>query len=94
MWSSVTLYSEEIRKKRSGWFTDFLKTRKEITALDMLDFHKNTEGDDSENGLIINRENTLKTLSVTQFHIEKNKSVFEYHDLINEKEFSTGFISI
>lgn len=94
IWSSVTLYSEEIRKKRSGWFANFLKDKKEITALDMLGFHRNTEGDDSENGLIINRENTLKTLSITQILIEQNKSVLEYHDLVNEKEFSTRFISI
>ncbi|PXY41871.1 hypothetical protein DMB65_04720 [Flavobacterium cheongpyeongense] len=94
IWSSVTLYSEEIRKKRSGWFVNFLKEKNEITALDMLVFHRNTEGDDAENGLIINRENTLKTLSISQVIVDKNKSVIDYHDLVNEKEFSTAFISI
>lgn len=94
IWSSVTLYPEEIRKKRSSWFANFLKDKKEITALDMLGFHKNTEGDDSENGLIINRENTLKTLSITQVIVSQNKSIIDYHDLVTAKEFSTAFISI
>ncbi|RZJ51715.1 MAG: hypothetical protein EOO44_14055 [Flavobacterium sp.] len=94
IWSSVTLYSEEIRNKRSNWFADFVKNRDKISGLDMLDFHRNTEGNDSENGLIINRENTLKTLSITQAVIKKNKSVIAYHDLVNTQEFSTAFISI
>ncbi|MEO8239640.1 MAG: NRDE family protein [Flavobacterium sp.] len=94
IWSSVTLYPDEIRKKRSGWFFDFLKNKNEVSASDILDFHRNTEDGDSENGLIINRENTLRTLSITQVIIEQNKSVLEYHDLVNAEEFSTAFISI
>lgn len=94
IWSSVTLYSDQVRKERSDWFADFMKGKNEVSALEMLDFHRNTGGDDSQNGLVINRENTLKTLSITQAVIEKNKSVIAYHDLVGEKEFSTAFISI
>lgn len=94
IWSSVTLYPEEVRKKRSRWFFDFLKNKNEISASDLLDFHQNTEDDDAENGLIINRENTLKTVSITQIIIGQNKRVIEYHDLVLEQEFSTAFISI
>jgi hypothetical protein len=94
IWSSVTLYPEEIRKKRSNWFVDFLKNKTTVSALEMLNFHQNTKGDDSENGLIINRENTLKTVSITQVIIEKNKSIVEYHDLVSQEDFATAFISI
>lgn len=94
IWSSVTLYPDEVRKKRSRWFFDFLKEKTEISASDLLDFHRNTEGDDAENGLIINREDSLKTLSITQIIIGQNKRVIEYHDLVLEQEFSTAFISI
>lgn len=94
IWSSVTLYPEEIRKKRSDWFFDFLKDKEEISDQDMLDFHRNTENDDSENGLIINRENVLKTLSVTQVVIKQNKGTMRYFDLIKTEDFSTSFISI
>ncbi|WP_264531420.1 NRDE family protein [Flavobacterium sp. N502540] len=94
IWSSVTLYPQEIRKKRSNWFFEFLESRDEIFAKDMLDFHKNTHNDDSENGLVINRENFLKTLSITQVVIKQNKGTMKYYDLIKTKEFSTSFISI
>lgn len=94
IWSSVTLYSGEIRKKRADWFELFLKDKNEISAEDMFGFHRNTEDNDTENGLIINRENALKTLSITQVTIEKNKGIMRHLDLINTEEFSTTFISI
>ncbi|MDL2143199.1 NRDE family protein [Flavobacterium tructae] len=94
IWSSVTLYPPEIRKKRSNWFFEFLEGKNEIFSTDMLDFHKNTQNDDSENGLVINRENVLKTLSITQVVIKQNKGTMKYCDLIKTKEFSTSFISI
>ena len=94
IWSSVTLYPKEIRQKRSNWFFDFLKDKKEISASEMLNFHRNTEQGDSENGLVINRENVLKTLSITQAIIEKNKCVLRYYDLVKTQDFLSSFISI
>lgn len=94
IWSSVTLYPKDIRQKRANWFIDFLTSKKRVSALDMLNFHRNTEQSDSENGLVINRENVLKTLSITQAVIDKNKCVLRYHDLVKTKDFSSTFISI
>lgn len=94
IWSSVTLYSDAVRKERASWFADFLQNKTEISALEMLVFHQNTKREDSENGLVINRENTLKTLSVTQAIIEQNKGTMQYSDLVNAQDFSTSFISI
>jgi hypothetical protein len=94
IWSSVTLYPKEIREKRSKWFFEFLNDKKEILASEMLDFHRNTEPGDSENGLVINRENVLKTLSITQAVIEKNKCVLRYYDLVKTQDFLSSFISI
>ncbi|WP_291150535.1 NRDE family protein [Flavobacterium sp. UBA7680] len=94
IWSSVTLYPEEVRKERANWFFDFVKDKNEISASDMLDFHKNTHSDDAQNGLIINRENMMKTLSVTQVVTEQNKGAMKYYDLIKTEDFSTSFIRI
>ncbi len=94
IWSSVTLYPDEVRKERAAWFFDFLKDKNEISALIMLDFHRNTHSDDVQNGLIINRENMMKTLSVTQTVIEQNKGVMKYYDLVKTEDFSTSFIRI
>nr|WP_315223605.1 NRDE family protein [uncultured Flavobacterium sp.] len=94
IWSSATLYPEAIRKERKNWFYDFLETKSEISALEMLDFHRYTEENNSENGLVINRNNQMKTLSITQTTIRKNKGVIGYHDLQSHEEFYTSFISI
>lgn len=94
IWSSVTLYSGEIRKKRFDWFINFLKDKSKISPQDMFDFHRNTEDNDAENGLVINRQNVLKTLSITQVAIELNKGIMRHYDLIQKEDFLTTFISI
>ena len=94
IWSSVTLYPDKIRKKRSDWFYNFLKEINKISALEMLNFHRNTHRDDSQNGLIINRADRMKTLSVTQTVIEQNRCIMKYYDLVRKEDFSTSFIRI
>lgn len=94
IWSSSTLYSKEIRKQRLNWFSEFLKNTKEISEQKMLDFHRYTQTDNKEHGLVINRKDELKTLSVTQSVIEKNKVTICYLDLMEDKEYSKTFISI
>lgn len=94
IWSSVTLYPEEIREKRAEWFASFLASKEEILASEMLDFHRYTEKDNKENGLVINRGNVLKTLSITQTVIEKNKVILGYYDLILKQDYLKSFITI
>jgi uncharacterized protein with NRDE domain len=94
VWSSSTLYSKAIREQRSNWFYTFLDANPEITEQKMLHFHQYTEVDNNEHGLVINRNDELKTLSITQAVIERNKVVIRHLDLIADKEYSKTFISI
>ena len=94
IWSSSTLYSKEIRKKRANWFSTFLDIKPEVNEEELFNFHRYTETENKEHGLVINRNDMLKTLSITQTVIEKNKVAIHYSDLITEKEFSNTFISI
>lgn len=87
IWSSATLYSKEIRSKRSQWFYDFIDNTKDISEYKMIDFHQNTESENADFGLIINRNELLKTLSITQFVRENQTSKMSYFDLINELNF-------
>ena len=89
IWSSATLYPKEIRQERAAWFKLFLQNKTNITADDLIDFHRNTETSNTENGLIINRNNKLKTLSITQTVIENNKTTTRYFDLISQNEYET-----
>jgi hypothetical protein len=94
IWSSSTLYPKEIREKRADWFYTFLDTKPEVTEEELFNFHRYTEAENSEHGLVINRNDTLKTLSITQTIIEKNKVAIHYNDLIAETDFSNTFISV
>ena len=66
----------------------------EISESKMHDFHRYTERGNDENGLVINRNNELKTLSITQSVIEKNKVAILHYDLIAQQDFSTSFFTV
>ncbi|MCO6146657.1 NRDE family protein [Flavobacterium sp. NRK1] len=83
IWASATLYSEEVRAKRNELFKDYLTIHETPTPEEMLFFHEFTEGNDKENGLVINRNDFLKTVSITQCVIENNRVYINYNDLIS-----------
>ncbi|MGL2967330.1 NRDE family protein [Flavobacterium sp. XGLA_31] len=94
IWSSSTLYSKEIRAERAQWFADFILNHPHATEEELFGFHRYTEEDNTEHGLVINRKGKLKTVSITQTVIEANKVILHYADLINEKEYTNTFISV
>lgn len=94
IWSSSTLYPKEIREKRADWFFTFLDTKPSVNERELFNFHRYAEAGNTENGLVINRNETLRTLSITQTVIEKNKVEIHYNDLIAETDFSSTFISV
>lgn len=94
IWSSSTLYSKEIREKRANWFFTFLDIKPEVNEAELFNFHRYTEAENTEHGLVINRNDELKTLSITQTVLEQNKITIHYNDLIAEQDFSNTFISV
>lgn len=94
IWSSATLYNDEVRQQRETWFQVFLASMKDISPALVRDFHRFTNAEDKENGLVINRAEGPVTLSITQTVIEANKVEFEYADLIEDQSFSKTFISV
>lgn len=94
IWSSVTLYSEEISIERASWFAAFLENQPKNLSSQMIRFHKYTQEENKENGLVINRNNAIRTVSITQVVFEKNKMSIGYHDLVANVESLTSFIVI
>lgn len=94
VWSSVTLYPKDIRGNRSNWFYTFLASNPEVSEQEMLYFHRYTQAENQENGLVINRNDELKTLSITQAVTEINRVAILHSDLIANKDFETSFIII
>lgn len=85
IWSSVTLYDEEFRNKKKDLFQQFLHTKNELSTDDILQFHQSKQ--DLENGFIINRNNQLKTFSVTQIVLTETINTFKHHDIIDDKTY-------
>ncbi|MFN4075388.1 MAG: NRDE family protein [Cloacibacterium sp.] len=69
IWSSSTLYNTAAKEKRETWFTDFFLD-KETNAENILAFHQN-KTNDTENGIMMNRNNLVKTISTTQIIISE-----------------------
>ena len=94
IWSSSTLYSAAIREKRANWFNTFLDTKPEVNEAELFNFHRYTEEENTEHGLVINRNDALKTLSITQVVVEKNKVQMTHYDLMKNDSFNHAFIII
>jgi hypothetical protein len=89
IWSSVTLYSESDRKERKSWFSQFLKLKKfHPTALELIDFHTTKHSADQSVNLVMERDENLKTVSITQIVCEAGKLEMNYSDLINQSNHS------
>ncbi|RYU91829.1 NRDE family protein [Emticicia agri] len=87
IWSSVTLYCPEIIQEREQWFRNFLNTYPAYTADDVLHFHHTGGKGDSRNDIKMNRNEELKTLSITQFQIDTEQFVVSYEDLQKNKKY-------
>lgn len=91
IYSSVTLYDENTRTMRKQWFENFIIQNPKITPDLIRDFHTNTATDNKENGLIINRNEQVKTYSVTQITIEKQDIMMIHHDILAQKIYNEKF---
>jgi uncharacterized protein with NRDE domain len=87
IWSSATLYSDEVIAKRKSWFSAFLKANDfKIDGNKMLTFHTETEKDDVENGLQINRNDLIRTKNITQCVLEKNQFTITHMDMLTDEK--------
>ncbi|WP_439555839.1 NRDE family protein [Dyadobacter sp.] len=94
IWSSSTLYAPEVRQERELWFRDFMEENPQPGPEDMRFFHSNTARDNRENGLVINRNDIMKTFSITQAVTLRDKTEMFHRDLLQEQTFSNSFITV
>jgi hypothetical protein len=86
IWSSSTLYSDDLKEKRLSWFQDWLNSEMPKNASEILNFHKTAGASDKENGLIMSRHNnSVCTVSITQVIKNYESFRFKYFDLIDGK---------
>ena len=88
IWSSATLYDEEVIARRKQWFNQWLSENKYVTAEHIRLFHEFGGDGDERNSLRMNRDGILSTVSITGIEIMHDRSVMHYKDL------SAGLLSV
>lgn len=94
VWSSSTLYPAAVREERAKWFHQYMNEKQQVSVNDMYQFHRYTHNDNQENGLVINRNDEMQTLSITQAVLQQKKVKVLHYDLITQEDFATSFITI
>ncbi|MBK8684302.1 MAG: NRDE family protein [Bacteroidetes bacterium] len=84
IWSSTTLYDEDSILRRKKQFEVFLQ-QENYTQEDIIAFHTNKHPSTDQEDILINRNDILKTVSLTS--IEKSASIsMTYFDFIQSKQ--------
>lgn len=86
IWSSVTLYDENMIAERHGWFNNWLQLHSEISQKDILNFHTGTHTTNKDYGLLISRKNKISTTSTTSLCIRQQKAELYHRDFIQNIE--------
>lgn len=85
IWSSATLYNRKQKNTRRDWFDVFCRSNNPLSLEKILSFHTNTHASNTEYGLVINREDKTKTVSITQLLLKHNKLEMTYIDRIKNE---------
>lgn len=86
IWSSVTLYDNNMINDRHGWFHSWEASQTQINQQNILHFHSNTQAENKEFGLRIARNNKISTTSITSLCIQNQKAHFYHKDYIQHIE--------
>ncbi len=87
IWSSATLYSPEVIRRREGWFASWLAGREGYQVEDILHFHHSAGQDDSGNGLRMHRGSGHQTVSITSIARQQSgEHLMVYEDLVQRRE--------
>jgi Transport and Golgi organisation 2 len=73
IWSSSTLYNNDMKKERLQWFEEF-KTNNKLDAVTLMNFHETAGHDNEDYGVIMDRH-YVKTTSITQ--VEKKQETID-----------------
>lgn len=84
IWSSSTLYTEEMKELRRNWFADF-QLENVLDANTILKFHKTAGVGDPTIDTIMDR-GEVKTISITQVEKIEDTIKMNYHNMLDASE--------
>ncbi len=83
IWSSVTLYPPKVREWRKTLFEKWIAETSEVTRESIIAFHQ-LANDDPTNDFVMNRNDIVKTLSITSIEL-KEKSGSMLHIALDQE---------
>ena len=83
IWSSVTLYSNEIKALRKKWFQNWIKEN-DFNASTILEFHHSEIGDKEQS--IFMKRPYVETVSITSIKKENKSLEMIYEDIVHAKK--------
>jgi hypothetical protein len=90
IWSSVTLYEEQVIKKRESWFASFLNENPHPSHHEVLHFHQFTGDGNKDHNLQMERGELYSTVSITSISLTTDRVEMKYHDLKEKKLYETN----
>lgn len=86
-WCSATLYPADMQALREQVFRTWLASgEQEVNAETLLVLHRNGSVNDPENDYVMNRQERVRTVSITQIIREENRAVMRYFDLLHTQQ--------
>ena len=86
IWSSATLYPPEIQAKRAAWFNQWKEKTSDFSLEAIRNFHLYGGEPDPWNGFVMNRNNKVRTVSVTSIVQHSDGFEMVYADLLRNAE--------
>ncbi|MGI9544744.1 MAG: hypothetical protein ACR2MX_15890, partial [Cyclobacteriaceae bacterium] len=84
IWSSVTLYDEEMIKDRNLWFEEWLKATRDKNTENVMAFHHFGGKQNTDYSYVMNRNNQVQTLSITSIIKQDRSTTMVHKDLVNQ----------
>ncbi|REJ80956.1 MAG: hypothetical protein DWQ44_05000 [Bacteroidetes bacterium] len=92
IWSSASLYTQDVIEERQQWFNKFLKSHWEYNRSEIMDFHYFGGKGNTETALLMNRENKVRTVSITCVEKRGNRVIMTYRDVLKSSVFEEQFV--
>lgn len=92
IWSSSTLYTEQMKQMRKDWFADY-QLNNTINKESIIHFHK-TGGIGNEYYDLLIKRGDLQTRSITQVSLENDLPLMKYEDLVVNQVYEASFETV
>lgn len=86
IWSSATLYTPEVKKKREQWFREWAHQFPQVDEQAVRYFHEKAGDGDPTTDVVMNRANIVRTVSTTLIRHQPDHWLVNYREIVQQKQ--------